>query len=58
MLSEEALQEFKRIYKEEYNTDISEKDAAELAIGLLGYFNKVFRPIKRSWLQKVTQDNN
>jgi hypothetical protein len=58
MLSEEALQEFKRIYKEEYNTDISEKDAAELAIGLLGYFNKVFRPIQRSWLQKVTQDNN
>jgi len=55
MLSRQALQDFKKIWKEEYGTDISDKEATELGISLLTYFDKVFRPVKKEWLERLLQ---
>lgn len=52
MLSKEALEEFKRIYKEEKGEEISDELAVEEAINLLTLFNAVYRPIKKEWLQE------
>jgi hypothetical protein len=51
MISEKALEEFKKIYKEEYKKDPSEKEALDLATNLLTIFNVVYRPVKREWLK-------
>ncbi len=52
MVSKEALEEFKRIYKEEKGEDISDELAMEEAASLLTLFDAVYRPIKKEWLQE------
>lgn len=52
MISKEALEEFKAIYKKEYNKDISDEKALDLALNLLNVMNIVYRPIKKEWLEK------
>ena len=52
MLSKEALDEFKKIYKEEKGEDISDELAMEEAISLLTLFDAVYRPIKKEWLEE------
>lgn len=49
MLSDKALQEFKKIYREEYGEEISDEKATELGINLLNFYDKIYRPIKKSW---------
>ena len=39
MLSETALQEFKKIYVEEFGEEISDEKATELGINLLSLFS-------------------
>lgn len=39
MLSEKALDEFKKIYKEEYGENVSNQKASELATNLLVFFD-------------------
>ena len=50
MLSEAALQEFKKIWMEEFDEEISDEKAAELGINLLTLFNAIYRPVPKSWL--------
>jgi hypothetical protein len=52
MISQEALQEFKRIWQEEESEEISDEVAMEEAVNLLTMFNAVYRPIKEDWLEK------
>jgi hypothetical protein len=52
MLSETALKEFKQIYFAEYGTELSDSEAADLAINYLTFMNAICRPIKREWLNK------
>ena len=52
MVSEEALEEFKKIWKEEYGTDISNVDALENATALLTMFDAVYRPIPKAWMEE------
>ena len=52
MISKEALEEFKAIYKKEYNEDISDEDALEMATKLLTMMNAIYRPIKKEWLEE------
>ena len=54
MLSETALQDFKRIYKEEYGKDISDKEALELGVNLLTLFNHIYKPIKKEWSSEIS----
>ena len=49
MIPKKALEEFKQIYKGE---DISDELAMEEAVTLLTFFNVVYRPIKKEWLQE------
>lgn len=52
MISEKALEEFKKIYREEYGEDISDEKAVELGINLLVMFENIYRPIKKDWLEE------
>src|SRR5687768_16073458 len=56
MVSEEALKEFKVIYKEEYGVDLDDKTATDLAVNLLTLFDNIYRPIKKSWLEEYVRD--
>ena len=55
MLSKEALEEFKAIYKKEYNEDISDEDALEMAVNLLNMMNAIYRPIPKKWLDALEE---
>jgi hypothetical protein len=56
MLSEEALQEFKKIYLEEYGEEISDERATELGINLLTMFDNIYRPVKREWVKELYEE--
>ena len=53
MILEQALQEFKAIYKEHYGKDISDEEATKLAVNLLALFNVIYRPLKKEWVEGV-----
>lgn len=53
MLSDKALQEFKRIWKEEFGEDISDEKATEEGINLLTMFDAIYRPIKKEWVDEL-----
>lgn len=57
MLSNLALQEFKKIYLEEFGEELSDEKATELGINLLTIFNHIYRPIKKDWLNKYKNHN-
>lgn len=44
MISDTALQEFKKIYREEYGQDVSNEKAMELAVNLLVLYKHIYRP--------------
>jgi len=46
MVSQQALNEFKQLYKEEYGIILDNQKAMELAERLLGLFRAIYRPIK------------
>jgi hypothetical protein len=50
MLSDEAREEFKKLYLEEFGEEISDAKATDLAINLLTLFDHIYRPVKKSWL--------
>lgn len=52
MLSTQALQEFKEIWKLEYGEDISDDLATARASELLTMFDVVYRPIKTEWIEE------
>lgn len=58
MLSDAALQEFKKIYGEEIGEEISDEKAVELGINLLTIFDKVYRPVKKEWLENKNEYEN
>jgi len=44
-LSKEAIEEFKKIYYQEFGTVISDEKARELAENLLSLFEIIYRPL-------------
>lgn len=58
MLSETALREFKKIYAEEFGEELSDEKATELGLNLLSLFNCIYRPIKKDWIEKVSDSKN
>ena len=52
MISKEALEEFKAIWKKEFGKDISDAHALEQATNLLTLMKVVYSPIKKEWLEK------
>jgi hypothetical protein len=57
MLSPEALIEFRKIWREEFNEEISDEKATELAINLLTLFDHIYRPVKKSWLGDASENS-
>ena len=49
MLSEKALEDFKKIWRKQFNEDIFDEKATEEAINLLTMFDAIYRPIKKEW---------
>ena len=56
MISQAALQEFKALYRDEFNKDISDEQATELAINLLTAFNHAYRPVRKEWLKDLENE--
>ena len=52
MLSKQALDEYREIYRAEHGDVPSDEVLAEEAIKLLTVFDLVYRPIKKVWLQE------
>jgi hypothetical protein len=57
MISETALRDFKEIYSQEFGEEISDKQATELGVNFLTIFDKVYRPVKKSWLDDVSGED-
>ena len=53
MLTKEAVEEFKKIWREEFGEDISDEKAAEEGINLLTMFDAIYRPIKKEWVDEL-----
>ena len=51
ILSKSAIEEFKKIYRNEYGEDISDEEAIELAVNLLGLFKCIYRPLPKNGKQ-------
>lgn len=56
MISETALQEFKKIWVEEFGEEISDERAVELGTNLLNLFHHIYRPVKKDWLVAVSDE--
>ena len=56
MISETALQEFKKIWLEEFGEEISDEKATELGINLLTLFDKIYRQVPKSWLAGASEN--
>lgn len=56
MISETALQEFKKLYVEEFGEEISDEQAMELGSSLLSLFDHIYRPVKKKWLDAVSDE--
>lgn len=55
MISDKALREFKRIWREEKNEDLSDELAMEEATQLLTIFDVIYKPIKKVWVEELTE---
>ena len=55
MISDVALQEFKALWREEFNEEIPDEQAIEIAIKLLTLFDHIYRPIRKDWLMAVSR---
>lgn len=58
MISDEVLQEFKKIYKEEFGEDISDEKAMGEATSLLTLFNVIYRPVKKNWIDELEEKDS
>ena len=55
MLSKQALDEYREIYRQEHGEVPSDEILVEEATKLLTVFDLVYRPVKKVWLQEHEQ---
>ena len=58
MISKEAIEEFKVLYKKVYGEDISDQEALKRATNLLNLYSIVYSPVKKEWLEELDENNN
>lgn len=58
MISKEALEEFKKIWREEHGEDISDEVALDEAVNLLTIMNVVYRPLKKEWVEEYDKKHD
>ncbi|OGM98480.1 MAG: hypothetical protein A2915_00770 [Candidatus Yanofskybacteria bacterium RIFCSPLOWO2_01_FULL_41_34] len=52
MLSKNALQEFKIVWKEEFGEDLPDNLALEEGVNLLTLLDQIYRPVKKEWMDE------
>ena len=55
MLSQEAINEFKKLYKEQYGEDLNDFVASEAANRLIRMMDVVYRPIPKAWEERYNE---
>lgn len=55
MISDKALQEYKKIYKKKFGKEIDDVTAMEQAASLLTLVDAVYRPIKKEWMEEYNK---
>lgn len=58
MLSKQALDEYREIYRNEHGEVPSDEILAEEAIKLLTAFDLIYRPIKKEWFAAYEEKHN
>lgn len=58
MVTPEALAEFKRIWKAEYGTEITDAEALPKAVALLTLFDVIYRPITKAQAKQYDHEIN
>lgn len=56
MLSDQAIAEFKEIYKHEFAEDISDNEAKEKGERLLRLFSLIYKPIPKDWIEIILKE--
>ena len=56
-MTDEALQRFKELWKEEFAEELSDTAAIDEATALLTLFNAIYRPIKKEWLKDLEKES-
>lgn len=57
MISKQALEEFKEIWRQENpGQDIDDATAMDQAVALLTIMDTVYKPIKKEWLEKYKDE--
>ena len=57
MISKQALEEFKEIWrKENPGQDIDDATAMDQAVALLTLMDTVYKPVKKEWLKKYKKE--
>lgn len=57
MIRDQALQEFKMIWRNETGQDITDKEALDAAVALLHVFDVIYRPIPKAWSDEYENHN-
>jgi hypothetical protein len=57
MISKQALEEFKSIWRKQFNEEISDDKAIESATRLLTLMKIVYRPVKKDWGQRLGESD-
>lgn len=57
MISKEALEEFKEIWKVETGSEIDDQKALIEATRLLVFMNAIYRPLKKEWVNEYENDH-
>ncbi len=52
MISKEAIDEFKAIWKSETGSEIDDQKALAEATRLLVFMNAIYRPLKKEWINE------
>lgn len=58
MISDIALKEFKEIWREEFQEEISDEQAMIEATQLLTLFDAIYRPIKKDWAKEYDDETH
>lgn len=56
-LSQKAIDELKQIYKEEFNEDLPDQEAWEMAHQLLNFFSIILRPLPNEVNQEQKEES-
>jgi hypothetical protein len=57
MISDQALQEFKTIWRDETGLEITDKEALDAAVALLHLFDVIYRPISKDWSDEYEKEH-